>query len=213
MRRTMKSFVAIVILAFVSVGTASAQLGFQAGYVNSKFVDKNSKSDPFNGFNVGLTYDMEIQSGIGLHYGLLYTLISDKESIDLLGVTLTGKSSGHFLNIPVQATYKYSINNDLGIFAYGGPNFAVGIMGSNTLSSSATDEKLKDGWYKEGDGIFGLIDTSFDRFDIQLGVGLGIQYSNIILKGGYDWGLLNPYGDDNVKINRNQFNISVGYLF
>jgi len=214
MRKTMKSFVIIAVLAIVSVGTVNAQLGVQAGYVSSKFVGENPYTDPYNGFNAGLTYDMEIQGGVGLHYGLLYTLISDKESEDLFDATLTTKSFGHFLNVPVQATYKYAINRDLRIFAYAGPNFTMGVAGSNTLSSDATDRELKDSWYKEGDGLFGEMigDSFYKRFDIQLGVGLGVQYSNFILKGGYDWGLLNPYGSD-FKANRNQFNISLGYLF
>ena len=214
MKKTMKSFVIIAVLAIVSVGTANAQLGVQAGYVSSKFVAEDSEADPYNGFNVGLTYDMAIQGGFGLHYGLLYTLISDKESVKetlpILGdVEVTYKSSGHFLNIPVQATYKYAINSDFGIFAYAGPNFTMGVAGSEKISYSIAEagDDGKASWYGEDDGI------DFGRFDIQLGVGLGIQYSNFVLKGGYDWGLLNPYGDDDFKINRNQFNVSLGFLF
>lgn len=205
MKKTIK-LALVAILVTVGAATANAQLGVQAGYVNSTMKAENKTisdliygSGNFNGFEVGLTYNMPIQGGFALQYGLLYTNLFKNSEI----LTVETKRSASYLNIPFRIAYGLDLGGAK-VFAYGGPNFAIGLTGKNKVGNADLN------WYKEVDG-----DESdpVKRFDILLGAGLGVQFSNFIVKGGYDWGLLNPYGTDNYKINRNQFNISLGYQF
>lgn len=207
MKTTTKSLLLIAVLSFCAI-TANAQLGIQAGYVNSQIYSKGDKvSDPYNGLEVGLNYNMPIMGGFSLQYGLLYTMLTRKETGSLLGVSTEYKSTGHYLNIPFRAAYTYYFTNDFGIFGYGGPNFAIGLAGKDKASGSTGvgEGSLDFNWY--GDN------GTRNRFDVKLGLGVGIVYKSLTLRGGYDWGLLNLSKDDNVKLNQNQFNISLGYSF
>ena len=203
MKRTIKTICLIAVLTITSVSVANAQLGIQAGYANSKF---NSDIPLFplglsnyNGFEIGPTYDFQIQGGLYMNYGLLYTL---GKSSDKIG-SVTIENTGHYLNVPVRIGYKYSINDSWRVFGYAGPNFTFGLAGKTTggILGISADGK----WYDD--------DSDFKRFDIKLGLGAGVQWKNIALKGGYDWGLINAYDSDDFYARRNQFNISIVYMF
>lgn len=200
MKRTIKIACCIAMLSFIYITSASAQLGIQAGYVNSKFSEVD---DHYNGFELGVNYQMPIMGGFGLDYSLLYTLITRSEDSDLFD---DYKSTGHYLNLPVRVQFSYPINNSFSIFAYGGPNFTLGVGGKNTRSVESV--KIEQKWYGDDDNSWDL-----NRFDILLGLGVGVRYNNIILKGGYDWGLIDLDKSDDDSMHRNQFNISLAYIF
>jgi len=182
----------------------NAQLGIQAGYVNSVFKTEignvKSTSDAYNGFNAGITYDYNINEYFGLTTGLLYSLITNKEKTG--GAEFT--STGHYATLPINIKGNYPINRSgsLRIFAFVGPDFILGIAGKSKSSIANVESSSK--WYD---------DDHTKRFDIALGMGAGLQYNNIRLKFGYDLGLLNLSDLDNVTYKRNHFNISLGYLF
>jgi hypothetical protein len=54
-----------------------------------------------------------------------------------------------------------------------------------------------------------------NRFDLLLGLSGGVQFKNIYLKAGYDWGMLNLLKEapDKFSLKRNEFNVSLGYQF
>ena len=208
MKRTLKTICLLAVFAITSINMANAQFGIQAGYVNSKFnTDLPSfvaGKEHYNGFEIGATYDFQIQGGVFMNYGLLYTF--GKNSYDYGTENfnfVTIENTAHYLNIPVRVGYKYPINNSFRVFAYAGPNFTFGLAGktSGEIIGFTGDGK----WYGE--------DSDLKRFDIKLGLGIGVEYNNFVLKGGYDWGLFNAYDSDNFYARRNQFNISIAYLF
>ena len=46
-------------------------------------------------------------------------------------------------------------------------------------------------------------DYALKRINVTWGLGVGFQYDRYFLRGGYDWGLINPY-------KATQFNVVVG---
>lgn len=202
MKRTIKSLFFVALFALAGFATANAQLGIHAGYVNSAMKGDVANSDSFNGFQVGLDYNMPIMGGFSLQYALDYTMLTKKYNV-LVDIT----STGHYLNVPVRAAYTYYFGPDFGIFAYGGPNFAIGVAGKDKASTSGGGVSV------EGNDWFSGDNARYKRFDVMLGLGGGIQYQNITLKAGYDWGLLNLSKISNFDINRNQFNVTLGYFF
>ncbi len=207
MKKAVKSLLIVALLAIGSFSTANAQFGIQAGYVNAQlYHDGDKVNDSYNGFEVGVSYNMPIMGGFSLQYALLYTFQTVKYEYahsSLTDVDLT--STGHFLNLPVRAAYAFPITNDFSIFLYGGPNFTLGLGGRDKLDGDlpGVDIDRETKWYD---------DDLYNRFDIKLGLGLGLQYINIILKGGYDWGLIDQ-ADGSANLSRNQFNISLVYQF
>ena len=60
----------------------------------------------------------------------------------------------------------------------------------------------------------------FKRFNVTWGVGAGFQYKRYFLRGGYDFGLINPYknadfeNENHTRGRLDQWNIKIGmYLF
>lgn len=190
----------VAVLAVVAFN-ANAQMGIEAGYVNSKFSE--GKGDPFNGFRVGVTYDMTVQGNFALNYGLGYTFLTRKYEASLGSIASAEyKSTGHFLNIPVRAMYSIPLNESLKFFLYAGPDFYFGVGGKNKISGSVAgfEGDTESGWYDDG--------SNMKRFDVMLGAGGGIQFNNIRIKAGYDWGMV----EIAKPATRNQFNVSVAFM-
>ncbi|MCL1868454.1 MAG: PorT family protein [Paludibacter sp.] len=204
---------------------ASAQFSVNAGYVNTiASVNPNESSDlgfsmqdlfATNGISVGLGYDMNIQGGFGIAWGLNYTYgFKNKKVLEVLGNTLTLKNQSHSLDIPVRLTYTYAISDNFKVFGFAGPKFVYSFVGESKLvlkepNVEDSDETFK--WFdKEEKGGFNL-----SPFDVKAGLGAGINFSNVIFKVGYDWGLLNAYTgkEENLKIHSNQFYVTLGYAF
>ncbi|MDR0371383.1 MAG: PorT family protein [Prevotellaceae bacterium] len=214
MKKTMKVTLVAGLIIFGAT-TANAQLGIQAGYVNSKFNTKNTflkyahGDKGYNGFEVGLTYDMGIQGPVGLHYGVLYTMTkNNKDLIAVGGNSITAKRTGHYLNVPFRLTVGGNVSNAVRLFAYGGPNFTIGLSGKTTNTANILNVSGgKDySWY-------GDHNEALSRFDLKLGLGAGVQFHHFVLTAGYDWGLINSVGLDNSTLKRNQLNVSLGYQF
>lgn len=182
---------AVMVTALVMVSAAaSAQISVNAGYVNTKLTTEGAKA--INGITAGVGYDMNIQGGFGLAWGLNYTygFRSDEVSGE------TAKTSNHTLDIPVRLTYTFPISDSFSVFGFAGPKFAYSIAG------------------KTGDvNMYGK-DGFFNPFDVKVGLGAGVNFSNILLKVGYDWGLLNAWKEyDGIQVKgvNNQFYVTVGY--
>lgn len=229
-------FVLVVALAVVSV-SANAQLGVQFGWANSTERAKSGnvklKGDAMNGFKIGVNYDFGLPvEGLSIRPGLNYMYLGDKlAEQQITGITVKFNRNDHYLNIPVDVKYAYAFSDDFKVFAFAGPKFAIGLAssltanysgsilgqdynGKATISRYSGKVTVKDGDAEIGENIF---DDSgrYNRFDLQLGLGAGVQYKSLSLEFGYDWGLLNlaknAAGDYRYK--RNQLYLSLGYNF
>jgi len=190
---------AAMVAALVMVSAAaSAQLSVNAGYVNTKGTNDGSKGA--NGITAGIGYDMNIQGGVGMAWGLDYTY--GWNSVTAVGIKTT--TVGHFLDIPVRLTYTYPVADNFKVFGFAGPKFVYQIA-----ATQKTDDAK----------AVNLFDINPDakRFDIKAGLGAGVNISNFLVKVGYDWGLLDMSqkveGIPHTAVRMNQFYVTVGYAF
>lgn len=238
MKKTLK-VVLVAALAVVAVN-ANAQFGINVGYVNSveraKIGGEKDSNDAMNGFKVGATYDIGLIAGLSIRPGLNYTYISDKlADQDLLGVNMKLTRAEHFLNIPIDVKYAYGFSDNFKIYAFAGPKISLGLVSNLTAKAKGSvlgqeiDAKGAYNFYTgkvkvngaDGtveDEIDDILDDNgrFNRFDVQLGVGVGVQVLKLLsVEFGYDWGLLNRVKDmpDNSWYKRNQMYVSVGLNF
>ena len=221
---------AAMVAALVMVSAAaSAQFSVNAGYVNSKSTVKDDKA--LNGITAGVGYDMNIQGGFGLSYGLNYTYSWNKEKMSesMPGfdkIEVESKVVSHSLDIPVRLTYTYEVSDNFKVFGFAGPKFVYAIGGSQktTLDNDLIKGMLETAGVSLEDFGFGEMklygkDGYLNAFDIKAGLGAGINVSNFLVKVGYDFGLLDvrkkvdgkkPEGD---AVRTNQFYVTVGYAF
>ena len=240
-------FFAVLAIFVAGVVSVSAQPGVEVGYLNSRYstdVDGRSKSGaPLNGFYVGVSDEVKLFAGLGMHIGLNYSFSTDATPEELFKdmkdfkINSTGAEKDQYLNVPLRLRYAFNIiPRVLKIQIYAGPVFSVGLSHTYTfdmkteVAGMTLGGKLKYNYYtgKFKSNSFKDEDLEklnekvpgsgvYKRFDIGLGGGVGVELFNFLeFKAGYDWGMMNRYKgalSDNADCRRNAFNFTLGFRF
>jgi hypothetical protein len=205
---------------------ANAQLGIKAGYVSTKFTGKENggayKGRPMDGFKIGVDYDLRFGSmGLSLRPGINYTYFGKGQKYNADNVRWTNQQRYHFLSVPIDLKYAFDFGNDWNIYAVVGPKFVFGLGGKSIDKSNDGYKgtyKVFSGKYdnRQGDILeTGNGPAEMNRFDVEIGLGLGVQYRNYSLEFDYDWGMLNlaKYDRKTYSIKRNQIGLIFGFMF
>lgn len=191
----------IAALMVCGVSTVSAQIekglryGVIAGLNCSNTDGEGSKSKI--GFHVGARAEYNFSESLYATASLLYSHKGFKiDNYDDF------KANAGYLELPIMAGYRWSLNNGLSIFGETGPYFAYGICG-----------KVKGDGDEDYD-FFGDEEDSFGakRFDAGWGIHAGVEYSKFQIRVGYELGFTKLYDVDDSAKNRNLM-VSVGYTF
>jgi hypothetical protein len=161
--------------------------------------DKALNASAYNGFKVGLVYDATIVKGFGVSMGLNYTFAAnktDKVSATSVGLypQLFSRGQYHQIEIPVDWQYKFEIAKRTWLLLYTGPTLQCGLAFNQKGYLFDGKQELPDtqgnkSFYSQED----MNDYALKRLNVTWGVGAGFQYERYFLRGGYDFGLINPY--------------------
>lgn len=177
-----------------------------------KMFDQNTA---LHGFSLGFVYETSIVKGFGLQLGLNYSFGAN------LGKNLGGNNAGtafkkkedffiHEIEIPIDWQYKFEVAKQTYLIVYTGPTFQTGFGFNHKVSQqrvNPTTGKYEtivttNNFYKQYNTDGSLQDYDADkkadnlrRLNLTWGVGAGFQYQNYYLRGGYDFGIYNPYCD------------------
>ena len=207
--KSIKKIALIAVAAIMSISLASAQVGIQAGYSSAKSSSENSEA--MGGFHVGPIYNMSIQGPISLQYGLLYNLYLDKNSTDKVANSwVETNSTMHQFDIPVRVAAAFPLSDGVSAFVFAGPNFNLGLAGKTSVSTYIDGER-SDALSWEGRDIYD--DEDLSRFNLQLGLGAGLQYNNMGVRFSYDFGMLDMHKSDAVDYKMNNMKIGLFYNF
>lgn len=179
----------------------SVSYRLEAGYVqdwqHSK--DNSYPNTYFNGGRLGVTFDFNLPLDFTIQTGILYSLTYGSNDQHWRNVStedtyrqwLHHDILRHHLVVPVRATYTQKLWRKLGMYFYGGPQMQIGIAYSDYITDHLNDATRA--WVQS----VGVNTVSYDRysekqlnrFNIQLGLGIGLQWDNYRLQGGYDFGV------------------------
>ena len=161
-----------------------------------------------------LKYNFGIETGLNYNYSFgdktqyLGNKISDGSDdysdYDALD-TINYSYKNHSLNIPLHITYTLPVFWGLKLFGYAGPSFRIG------LKEPVKVESAKNLYAQDEE--YDAYTNKLNRFDIQLGVGGGIQWKSYRVKSGYDWGILNASKENNSSQHNRGWLISFEYEF
>ena len=204
----MKRILVICVIA-MTMTTLHAQeyLGVQIGYaspITRLNVPTSNKetlhANAYQGLKLGLVYDATLWKGLGVTMGLNYTFgacrtENKKPSIGLYPQTYSTRQY-HQLEIPVDWQYKFEIAKHAWLMLYTGPTLQCGLAlnSKNYITYDGKTNSLQpanptDNYYSADDmGSFAL-----KRMNVTWGLGAGFQYEKYFIRGGYDFGLINPY--------------------
>lgn len=197
---------ALAVMLFASAGVMAQTFGVRAGYVNSK----ETGADDVSGIQIGPVGEMGLSNKmLGIQYGVLYTYLGSTYP----GVVGTNHYTGHYVDVPVHLKIGFPVQPDITLFAFAGPqlNFGLAQNVENRTVVFGSEVITNVDRYKadvDDDGVYDL-----NRFDLQLGLGAGLQFKNIQLQVGYDWGMFDLNKRENTEWKRNQLTASVIYGF
>ena len=194
----------------------------EVGYIQPYQVSEMYRDTYFHGGKVGgtvdflLPYNMSVQTGLfyNLGYGRNEQHFSTAE--DYGTEYVVNRLWLHQINVPVRYTYTQKIWSKLALFAYGGPDFQLGLACTQNATSYLSDEKIAF--------LESLSGTSFAtgktdlygngilrRFNFVLGVGGGVQWDRYRLQSGYDFGMLSISKEYTVR--QRGWYVSFSYAF
>ena len=189
--------------ALMMLATAANAQSFGAGYVQS-----TANSTTSNGFYAGFGYSAEIMPGLNLNPGLYYEFLTNSNGAGLGDIlSISGKTTEHYVNVPLHLSYALQLAPNFKFFVYGGPTANMGIASSTKTSVSSViggGSDTRNNYNNE----------NYSRFDILAGVGGGIEVMNKFrVNVGYDWGLLDRNKSENATLKRNRLMAGVAFIF
>ena len=182
------------------------QIGFAEPIMRLNSSDPNMPKDSLvnktimNGLKVGVVYDGTIIKGFGATVGINYTFAAGSTNwttpnvMQQLTKTRT-KTTYNQLELFVDWQYKFEIAKETYIILYTGPSIQCAIeMSKREFEKNEGTGVVSD---KEKISCFDYTDDKvvhdYQRMNVTWGVGAGFQYQRYFLRGGYDFGLMNPY--------------------
>ena len=187
---------------------AFAQISVNAGYLNSSIKVGNADPSNANGAYAGVSFNVPVAGGLSIAPGVYYSMITSKSTANLGSIaTGSGTFMEHAINVPAYLNYNIGLNRDTNFFIFGGPTFQYGLASTvkydaNVLgvSGSTTSDNYKN--------------DNYNRMNLYLGGGIGINAGGYMVIVGYDYGMMNQYkGDNAVNAHRSNIKIGVGYNF
>lgn len=156
----------------------------------------------FYGGNVGVTFDFNLPLHFSIQTGVMYSLLGGHNDQHFRSMSeefpkpeyLEHRLTEHTLSVPVYATFTQKVWKDLALFFYTGPNFSIGLAQKDKITPHMTDEVLQ--WVEtkisqptQTYEKYGANDLH--RFNIQWGLGGGVEWQKYRLQAGYNFGLNN----------------------
>jgi len=157
------------------------------------------EATPMNGVKIGINYDATIVKGFGTTIGLNYTYAMYQSQWTSTGSYSTEqvayRDSYQGLELFTDWQYKFEIAGETYLMLYTGPTIQVHLSLKEqeyVRSSEGTTKKTRYGYEYRDNQAF----EDYKRLNVTWGVGAGFQYKQFFLRGGYDFGLINPYKYD-----------------
>lgn len=192
----------LFICAATTMASAQDYFGVQLGFaqpiarLNTPTTKTSLLPTSYNGFKVGLVYDATIVKGFGVSMALNYTFGNHTSAWKQVGKLPypQERSTGqyHQLEIPIDWQYKFEIAKRTWIILYTGPTLQCGLDLTSKLYKTNNGKEIileKDNSFYSED----MKDKELKRINVTWGLGAGFQYDRYFLRGGYDFGLINPY--------------------
>ena len=235
----MKRFLSIFVIGLMAVSAMAADLpkqgfGLQIGYaqptlrLNSPNIlypkDSLVNTTQLHGLKVGVVYDGSFIKGFGSSIGINYTFATTNtpwSAKNLIGEypKVRNQYFYHQIEVFVDWQYKFEIAKETYLMLCTGPTIQYGIAlkqrVQEDLYGTVSISETIDRYGKESQN------TDLRQFNVTWGVGAGFQYQRYFLRGGYDFGLINPYKneqfygmDRNTRGRFDQWEIKIGaYLW
>ena len=182
------------------------QIGFAEPIIRLNSPASNMPKDSLvnqtimNGLKVGVVYDGTIVKGFGASIGLNYTFAMGNSRWATTNewqqlIKSRTQTTYNQLEVFVDWQYKFEIAKETYIILYTGPSIQCAVAMNKRFY--VKNEVSGDVTMQDKVSCFDYTDKEmahdYHRLNVTWGVGAGFQYQRYFLRGGYDFGLINPY--------------------
>ena len=243
MKKTAKSFLLVITLLLAINMIAQEKpvsFGIKAGMNLSNFWGDELTGHEKKarvGYQVGVTVDLNMMSGLFLRSGLELSTKGAKEKAsvqfydiakELYTLNVEEKSNLMYLQLPIHIGYKVEVTPGTKISFFVGPYVAYGIGGKTKIGGDIKSQGITVGLDSYMDYLIelGLLDSNastgkhdsfsdmaYKRFDAGIGGGVGGEFGNIVVNLGYDLGLANMSRESGYKVKNQNAYLTLGYKF
>lgn len=209
----------LILLFTVCTTTVVAQnplhFGIKGGVNLSDYTKDIENNDIKVGYNAGITVDYRfdktwyVMSGIEVASKgtrVKRNLIPVDNEIPITDFRQKMSYNPVYLQIPIHAGYRLYTTEDMAVLFHLGPFVSYGVGGKISNEVIVNGEKIK----KKAD-VFGK-NGSLKRWDVGLGIGVGLAFKEYAINFGYDLGFVDAHkGPESLK--NNTAHISLSYRF
>lgn len=183
--------------------------GFQIGYAqptlrtNSPLAiypkDSLVNVTKMNGLKVGVVYDASYIAGFGSTMGINYTFAASNEAWKKVGLYDYPRArtlvTYHEIELFVDWQYKFEVAKETYLILYTGPTIQFGIAYNAKKGTQYVEggDVTYDVYNRMGKNDIDRPNEDLSRLNVTWGIGAGFQYKRYFLRGGYDFGIINPY--------------------
>lgn len=208
--KTFKHVTMVLLFSTIAIHTmaqeSTSNLGLQFGFAQTDFRlnSWDPKADPtalintaLNGLKFGLVWEGTFIKGFGSLVGLNYTFGTYSSGWKKIGAfdypQEKEKNNYHQLEIFVDWQYKFEIAGNTYVIVYTGPTIQCQLALTNTTFRKELDGTESSTSISRFDYDDDKMHQDYKRLNVTWGVGAGFQYDRFYIRGGYDFGLINPY--------------------
>lgn len=218
-----RSLIILFALSITSVVSAQFkhEVGVQVGFNQTLYrlntpIDKNNISgdpsklhkEPLNGIKLGFIYDVTFVKGFGLSTSFNYSYgahtskwepypYDDKGNLISFNPLYDYKyrAESHRIELALNMQYKIAIADDTYIILYTGPAFQY--VAQYNATDYFREHEFSPQLPADFIGAYGYnadkMEKYYKRWNVTWGIGVGFQYDRYFIRGGYSFGLVNPY--------------------
>ena len=208
MKKITSVLFALLLAAGVMAQDDMGGLGFHIGYAAPTLrlntaTTKTLEPTPMNGVKVGLSYDATIVKGFGSTIGLNYTYASYQSKWASTEDGYSTKETSYRdtyqgIELFCDWQYKFETAGKTYLMLYTGPTIQCHISLNEqeyVREGGTTTKQTRYGYEYRDNDAFG----DYKRINVTWGLGAGFQYQQFFVRGGYDFGLFNPYKKDTFR--------------
>lgn len=214
MKKVVFTFTLMLIASVALAQEAACSIGLQFGFNQNIYrvnlpstikspdvISNDLHNTPLSGTKIGFVFDGNIIKGFGAYIALNYTYAGGGTNWKQNGVMLYPQTRSHFdlhnLELACDWQYKFEVAQHTYFILYSGPAIQLNLSLHETEIVKNFDEQTKK------EKIWGVdygnkdMFEAYQRINVLWGVGAGFQYKRYFVRGGYDFGLINPYAFKN----------------
>ncbi|PSK93324.1 porin family protein [Taibaiella chishuiensis] len=209
-----KTFLVTSMASLLALGANAQQVTF-APEIGLNIFNQTRKagnlelnSDSKIGFKAGGVVNIPVVAGFYIQPGIFYSTKGFKSTTDA-GILKTETTVNiGYVEIPVNALYRFDLGNAGGLFVSAGPYAALATNGKvkNTITTLGIETKTSD------NVKFGSDADETKRFDYGLNAGLGYETPwGVYLRAQYGFGFANLSNNNNATVKNKGFQLSLGF--